>query len=137
MSIAHFGATNVGTPLQLFGSNRMTASGGTPPTGYDRGNFGIMTPDTVEGFDWELMQTPVTPGFVTVQIRTVTDLGQDYFTQIEFRDTGNDPVWFDTVLEASLATYFFIGGVGQWSYTSGAPGFFIQGSPYDIELFRK
>ena len=95
-----------------------------------------MTPDTIEGFDWELLQTPVTPGFISVNIRTVTDLGRDYWKEIQFRDTGNDPVWFDHVLDSSLGTYSFFGGVAQWSNPGVAPGFFIQGSLYDLELFR-
>ncbi len=124
----------------MFQTNRMTAAGGTPPTGYSRGNFGIMTPDTVEGFNWTLMQTPITPGFVTVNIFTLTDLGQDYWKEIQFRNTGNDPVWFDHVMRsAEAATYAFISQQSIWAFTggpSGAPGFFIQGSIYDMELFR-
>ena len=137
MTITLFNTTNVGGALSLFGTNRMTAAGWTPPTGFSRGNFGIMTPDTVEGFDIDLVQTPITPNFLSITIRTVTDLGQDYFKELQFRNTGNDPVWFDTVFDSDDAsTYFFFGGVATWSYTAGAPGFFIQGSLYDLEWFR-
>lgn len=121
----------------VFGTNRMTAAGGTPPTGFSRGNFGSMTPDTVEGFDIDLIQTPITPGFLTVTIRTNADLGQGYFSELRFANTGNDPVWFGTVIESAAAnTYFFFGGQAIWSYSVGAPGFFIQGSLYDLEWVR-
>ena len=140
MTIGLMANTMVGAALTLFGTNRMTAAGGTPPTGFSRGNFGTMTPDTIEGFDIDLMQTPITPEFLTVSVRTVTDLGQGYFKEIQFRNTGNDPVWFDHVVASDdAATYFFFGGVASWSYTggpSGAPGFFLQGSLYDLEWFR-
>ena len=124
----------------VFGANRMTAAGGTPPTGYSRGNFGIMTPDTVEGFDWELMQTPITPTFLSIQIRTVTDLGVGYFSEIRYLPTGNDPVWFGhSVKSSEVSFYSHILGVSIWSFNggpSGAPGFFIQGSLYDFEMVR-
>ena len=141
MSIMQFGATvMLGKALELFSSNRMTAAGGTPPTGFSRGNFGILTPDTVEGFDVDLVQTPITPGFISINIRTLTDLGQGYWEEIQFRNTGNDPVWFDHVMKSDeAATYAHIIGSSVWSFTggpSGAPGFFIQGSIYDLEFFR-
>ncbi len=136
-----FGATvMLGKSLKLFGANRMTAAGGTPPTGFSRGNFGSMTPDTVEGFDIDLVQTPITAGFISIQIRTVTDLGPGYWEEIQFRNTGNDPVWFDHVMKSDeVATYAHILGVSIWTFTggpSGAPGFFQQGSLYDMEYFR-
>ena len=96
-----------------------------------------MTPDTVEGFDIDLIQTPITPGFLTVTIRTNADLGQGYFSELRFANTGNDPVWFGTVIESAAAnTYFFFGGQAIWSYSVGAPGFFLQGSLYDLEWVR-
>lgn len=137
MTIANHNASNVGAPLQLFSSHTMTAAGGTPPTGYSRGNFGIMTPDTVEGFDWELMQTPITPGFIGVNIRNLTDLGPDYWKEIRYLQSGNDPNWQGFVLKSEdVTTYFHIGGISTWTFTAGAPGFYIQGSLYPFEMFR-
>ena len=121
----------------VFSSNTMTAAGGTPPTGYDRGVFGIMTPDTVEGFDWELMQTSFS-GQLSIQIRTNTDLGQGYFSKIRYLASTNDPAWANfEVNSGDAATYSHIIGVSIWSYPLGyEPGFFIQGSIYNYEMVR-
>jgi len=125
---------------QTFGTNRMTAAGGTPPTGFSRGNFGIMTPDTIEGFDIDLLQTPITPGFVSLNVRTLTDLGVGYFSEVRFLPTGNDPVWIGHVFDSSQVSFYsHILGVSIWQFNggpSGAPGFFIQGSIYDLEWVR-